>query len=404
MTPSSVPAEATPPRLSPEVSMAAESAIEQTVPSPTGEPESGTPNVSPLAQTELVASKIWPVIQAPRGLRPTSLSAREGPPIRSVTEAVSPPPAGLLSPTSLPRPPEHSRGSEESQPVPANASVARPVQAPEVPRAPQPIRALTMPHQMGAESPSTTPPLMQTESADPKLGPIVQAPRGLRTAPMPAHDGPKGGAGTDAVSPPSASLPPPTSLPRPPEQARGSVEGRLSPDDASSTPSIQAPGPRSAPQPRRALAVSRQTVTESPSTSAVEHEGTIPAQSLKPEVIPSADSAPKAMTDGQWPSRMVLGSGSTQEIEHDPTAFVRPPNEKVPPYPSVWPVPTPQPPSANVPATSSGRQSRITIGRIDVQINNQLPAPPSAPPSPGTGPIAADILEGRFLNRFMLRP
>jgi hypothetical protein len=46
---------------------------------------------------------------------------------------------------------------------------------------------------------------------------------------------------------------------------------------------------------------------------------------------------------------------------------------------------------------------RISIGQIDVQVNNRLPAPtprPAAPAERGT----ADPLEQRGLERFRLRP
>jgi hypothetical protein len=66
-------------------------------------------------------------------------------------------------------------------------------------------------------------------------------------------------------------------------------------------------------------------------------------------------------------------------------------------------MPTQQAPLASVPVSSSGRQSRITIGQIDVQVNNHPPAPASAPPSPGASPFSSDTWEGRFLSRFALK-
>jgi hypothetical protein len=52
---------------------------------------------------------------------------------------------------------------------------------------------------------------------------------------------------------------------------------------------------------------------------------------------------------------------------------------------------------------AGGRQTRITIGRLDVQVHNRPPQPPSRPPTPA-GPSPGDILERRFLDRFRLRP
>jgi hypothetical protein len=71
---------------------------------------------------------------------------------------------------------------------------------------------------------------------------------------------------------------------------------------------------------------------------------------------------------------------------------------------SVWPaasapIPAPRPPS------HGDSLNRITIGRVDVQVNNH-------PPTPAPRPVAlakvhssfADALEARYLNRFPLKP
>jgi hypothetical protein len=52
--------------------------------------------------------------------------------------------------------------------------------------------------------------------------------------------------------------------------------------------------------------------------------------------------------------------------------------------------------------TESG--ARITIGRVEVQINNQLPASPTPVPAAKTGKNRQDNLQKRFLDRFTLRP
>jgi hypothetical protein len=49
------------------------------------------------------------------------------------------------------------------------------------------------------------------------------------------------------------------------------------------------------------------------------------------------------------------------------------------------------------------RESRISIGRVEVQVNNQPAAGP--PPAPAVAPASAgDSLSGRYLGRFALRP
>lgn len=62
----------------------------------------------------------------------------------------------------------------------------------------------------------------------------------------------------------------------------------------------------------------------------------------------------------------------------------------------------PQPPID--PARIAQRQSRVTIGRVDVQVHHQPPAPvaPVFPPPPK--PMAGNVLEYRYLDRFRLRP
>jgi len=70
---------------------------------------------------------------------------------------------------------------------------------------------------------------------------------------------------------------------------------------------------------------------------------------------------------------------------------------------TVRPVPAGQ--AARAGATAAlGRQSRITIGRIDVQVNNHPPVPANAPPRPLVASLPSDILEAHFLNRFCMRP
>lgn len=48
-------------------------------------------------------------------------------------------------------------------------------------------------------------------------------------------------------------------------------------------------------------------------------------------------------------------------------------------------------------------ETRITIGRVDVQVNHQ-PTPPPRRPAPRTISSRQDTLRGRFLDRFTLRP
>jgi hypothetical protein len=49
-------------------------------------------------------------------------------------------------------------------------------------------------------------------------------------------------------------------------------------------------------------------------------------------------------------------------------------------------------------------ETRVTIGRIDVLVNNQLPSQPPAPLTPRTSGRRRDDLRTRFVDRFTLRP
>jgi hypothetical protein len=77
--------------------------------------------------------------------------------------------------------------------------------------------------------------------------------------------------------------------------------------------------------------------------------------------------------------------------------------------PQARPAAAPAPPDGSarrdgVGGGAVGKQTRITIGQLDVQVHNRPPnPPPSRPPTPA-GPTPGDVLERRFLDRFRLRP
>lgn len=56
------------------------------------------------------------------------------------------------------------------------------------------------------------------------------------------------------------------------------------------------------------------------------------------------------------------------------------------------------------PAHPTSRQVKLTIGRLDVQVNNRQPAPPARPSAPTVSSAASDTLEQRYLDRFRLKP
>ena len=58
-------------------------------------------------------------------------------------------------------------------------------------------------------------------------------------------------------------------------------------------------------------------------------------------------------------------------------------------------------PPANNPTS---RQVKLTIGQLDVQVNNRQPAHPARPSTPTISSEATDTLEQRYLDRFRLKP
>lgn len=73
---------------------------------------------------------------------------------------------------------------------------------------------------------------------------------------------------------------------------------------------------------------------------------------------------------------------------------------------AVEPMPARQAPPSALPigSGSGGGERRITIGHIDVHVNNQSPAAARVPASRSLAPFPVDILEGHFLNRFWMKP
>jgi hypothetical protein len=66
-------------------------------------------------------------------------------------------------------------------------------------------------------------------------------------------------------------------------------------------------------------------------------------------------------------------------------------------------VPKPQP-AASMPSSRVEKpESRIHIGRVEVQVNNRPPAGPP-PKSTPSAPPASNSMAPRFLERFLLRP
>jgi hypothetical protein len=237
---------------------------------------------------------------------------------------------------------------------------------------------------------------------------IIRAPTGLRPILDAVQNSPHeetlaAGPATNAVPESAPSLAPP--VPSIPSTVRRDpwVESQPSPEDASVAASVQPAIVRRSTPAAVDRMEARQTVATSPSGGEVEHDRMTPVPPRRPEVVLPPDARPEANADPANSLQIKAVSRSTTEVEQHHTTPAPPQNQQVAPHPNPWPIPAPQAPVTGISTSPNGRQSRITIGRIDVQVNNHPAAPPSAPPSPGTRPIVTDILEGRFLSRFTLK-
>ena len=73
------------------------------------------------------------------------------------------------------------------------------------------------------------------------------------------------------------------------------------------------------------------------------------------------------------------------------------------PVPLTAVAPKPQAPAALPNSRTAKTESRIQIGRVEVQVNNTRPARPAPQAAPAASPTS-DFLAARYLSRFTLRP
>jgi hypothetical protein len=179
-------------------------------------------------------------------------------------------------------------------------------------------------------------------------------------------------------------------------------------------------------------------VASAPAPDAVRAEKGAESTRIEPSTVSSAASRPKPQQQphpepepipetavphlAETESAIELDYGHRQPTENDESA--RPPTNEWREYlkPAlVQPIPAepaeafeavgPMPDHVQ-PANYSGpprltfptkREKRISIGRVEVQVNNHpLPSPPPTPPQAAAS--GADTLTGRYLGRFALRP
>jgi hypothetical protein len=141
--------------------------------------------------------------------------------------------------------------------------------------------------------------------------------------------------------------------------------------------------------------------------------GRTPRVPAKPDVPSAASPAPSpAVPQGTSRERPVaaalpfpvtLTEPQSRETRHTHAPALNPQTPAALPRPNLTarPVPLPRPASL---AASRKNETRISIGRIDVQVNNQLGHPSVAPNAVRSVPPQAINLERLFLTRFSMRP
>jgi len=204
--------------------------------------------------------------------------------------------------------------------------------------------------------------------------------------------------------------------------AQGAVPGVPRPRTQSDAFALRGPRPMVDPT---AAATDRRTLA-SPSSATAERS---PAQGSIPALPGTERRSAAASGDRHHPVRFQQPTvaEATASADLEPTAATRPlrseppetsvlESRPVPPLPQTAPVAAAQPgfmprsqdlldlsPS---PFQTARSESRITIGRVEVQVNNHSPQPPAVSRSePGriSRPASA-LLEAYYLARFPLRP
>jgi hypothetical protein len=225
----------------------------------------------------------------------------------------------------------------------------------------------------------------------PMLDEVIRAPRSLRSAPPPEALSATADAGHSENVPAEAPVQPRTPMPGISERAAG-------PARAPTAASVQHSANLSTEAPVWPRAPMLATVRQHPALEPAEPLPDLAAAVAAPPVTPAA-IAPRtevpALLDG-------VPSPAGPRQREDATVAAAAQAHRPDPEFAGWPQPPGQPGPLDPPAAAQ-RQSRITIGRLDVQVTNQ-PPPPAARPARLPGPPDRDILAGFYLDRFRLRP
>ena len=291
---------------------------------------------------------------------------------------------------------------------------------------PEPIRdrlVASEPPAHTVERPASPEESAPTSGASPQPAPMIRAPRALRPFPPQALPLPLSAAlrtlsGGDMGAPPpgpaellpatpSSEARPATSVPQPPrsdipsvppsEPARPGIHKRAAqeiprtpnigtrPADASVKRSDRVvdrrpPEPHSPREDNAALGAA-QEISRSPNAGTRQTDGGVKRNDRVVDRQPPEPHSPRE--DGA--------------ASREPQEFTRTPNVGTRQREAAVTVP-------HGPASPGRRETRLTIGRIDVQVNNRPTPPASAPRTRAPGSMSQNVLEARCLNRFQMKP
>jgi hypothetical protein len=108
---------------------------------------------------------------------------------------------------------------------------------------------------------------------------------------------------------------------------------------------------------------------------------------------PSAGEVARGAASARAAAPTPIAVPSSAGESRDPSA---PAPRPARPHAEIIPAPRP----SRAPVTAPGATSRITIGRVEVEVHNEAPSPPPAQPVRAEPPAAPP----RLATRFLLRP
>jgi hypothetical protein len=221
---------------------------------------------------------------------------------------------------------------------------------------------------------------------------------GAETAPIetpPVQVQSTGMKASESVEPPRPKEQPDTSVSsRVPEQARPAMPAFFRWDAP-----IRIEAPRGMRPPKARAETPTPTPIETKTTAA-----TPPADVLSPRQ-PAAELIPVAVGESESTPPTPRTTASAPIIEATESKALVPAQPKPEsPIPVVAPlVSAPVPAATPVPNPPIKKQGRISIGSVEVRVNNQ-PAPAKSVPARHLRPVHSDPLGSRYLNRFALKP